>query len=102
MKGLTFHNYVMENFKYDVSEMYSIQLEEREANLKSLDAEKVTIEQNLAKLETSISQIQEALTDTSLTADYREKLNELKMSIEKNVNALKNQYILVDQSKKKA
>jgi hypothetical protein len=101
MKGLTFHNYVMENFKYDVSEMYSIQLEERESNIKSLDAEKVTIEQNLAKLETSISQIEEALTDKSLTADYREKLNELKMSIEKNVNALKNQYILVDQSKKK-
>ena len=102
MKGLTFHNYVLENFKYDVSEMYSIQLEERESTLKALDAEKVTIEQNLAKLETSIAQIEEALKDKSLSAEYHEKLNELKMSIEKNVNALKNQYIIVDQSKKKA
>jgi lipid II:glycine glycyltransferase (peptidoglycan interpeptide bridge formation enzyme) len=82
--------------------MYSIQLEERETNLRALDAEKVTIEQNLAKLETSISQIEEALKDKSLSAEYQEKLNELKMSIEKNVNALKNQYIVVDQSKKKA
>jgi hypothetical protein len=102
MKGLTFHNYVMENFKYDVSEMYSIQLEEREANIKALDSQKSSIEQNLSKLETSLAQIEEALQDTSISADYQEKLYELKMSIEKNVNALKSQYILIDQSKKKA
>lgn len=101
MKGLTFHSYVMENFKYDISEMYSIQLEEREANIKALDSQKSAIEQNLAKLETSLAQIDEALSDKSISAEYQEKLNELKMSIEKNVNALKNQYIIVDQSKKK-
>jgi hypothetical protein len=102
MKGLTFHNYVMENFKYDISEMYSIQLDEREANIKAFDLEKTTIEENLAKLEASISQIEEALSDRGLTAEYQEKLTELKVSIEKNVNALKSQYIVVDQSKKKA
>jgi hypothetical protein len=102
MKGLTFHNYVMENFKYDISEMYSIQLEEREANIKAFDVEKKTIEENLAKLEESIAKIEEALSDTSITNDYQEKLTELKVSIEKNVNALKSQYIIVDQSKKKA
>lgn len=102
MKGLTFHSYVMENFKYDISDMYSIQLEEREANIKALDSQKSAIEQNLAKLETSLSQIEEALSDKSISADYQEKLYELKMSIEKNVNALKNQYIIVDQSKKKS
>ena len=102
MKGLTFHDYVMENFKYDISEMYSIQLDEREANIKALDSQKSAIEQNLAKLEISLSQIDEALSDKSISADYQEKLSELKMSIEKNVNALKSQYIIVDQSKKKA
>ena len=102
MKGLTFHNYVMENFKYDISEMYSIQLEEREANIKAFDLEKKTIEESLAKLEESIAKIEEALSDTSITSDYQEKLTELKVSIEKNVNALKSQYIVVDQSKKKA
>jgi hypothetical protein len=102
MKDLAFHSYVMENFKYDVSDMFSIQLEEREATLKVLDSEKSAIEQSLAKLETSISQIEEALTDRSISAEYQEKLTELKMSIEKNVNSLKNQYILIDQSKKKA
>jgi len=102
MKGLTFHNYVMENFKYDISEMYSIQLEERESNIKAFDLEKKTIEENLAKLEESIAKIEEALSDTSITNDYQEKLTELKVSIEKNVNALKSQYIVVDQSKKKA
>lgn len=102
MKGLTFHNYVMENFKYDVSELYSIQLEEKEIAIRELDAEKKAIETNLEKLEKSISQIEEALTDNTISAEYQEKLNELKLSIEKNVNALKSQYILVDQSKKKA
>jgi peptidoglycan hydrolase CwlO-like protein len=101
MKDLTFHSYVMENFKYDISELYSIQLEERDAKIKELDSEKSAIEDNLEKLEKSISQIEEALKDHSLSAEYQDKLNELKMSIEKNVNALKNQYILVDQSKKK-
>lgn len=102
MKGLTFHNYVMENFKYDVSELYSIQLEERDARIKELDSEKSAIQANLEKLEKSIAQINEALSDNSIPADSKEKLNELRMSIEKNVNALKNQYILIDQSKKKA
>ena len=102
MKGLTFHNYVMENFKYDVSELYSIQLEERDAKIKELDSEKHVIQNNLEKLEKSIAQINEALSDNSIPADSKEKLNELRMSIEKNANALKNQYILIDQSKKKA
>ena len=92
----------MENFKYDVSELYSIQLEERDAKIKELNSEKSVIEANLEKLEKTISQINEALSDVTISADNKEKLNELRMSIEKNVNALKNQYILVDQSKKKA
>ena len=82
--------------------MYSIQLEERESNIKAFDIEKTAIEENLAKLEASISQIEEALSDRGLTTEYQEKLTELKVSIEKNVNALKSQYIIVDQSKKKA
>jgi septal ring factor EnvC (AmiA/AmiB activator) len=92
----------MENFKYDISEMYSIQLEERESNIKAFDLEKKSIEESLAKLEESISKIEDALSDTSITNDYQEKLTELKVSIEKNVNALKSQYIVVDQFKKKA
>ena len=74
---------------------------EKEATIKELDSKKSDIEDNLEKLEKSISQIEEALTDSSISAEYQEKLNELKHSIEKNVNALKSQYILIDQSKKK-
>lgn len=101
MKDLTFHDYVMENFKYDISDMYSIQLEAREANIKALDSQKSAIEESLSKLETSLAQIDEALSDKTIDPAYQEKLYELKMSIEKNVNSLKNQYIIIDQSKKK-
>jgi hypothetical protein len=48
-----------------------------------------------------LAQIDEALSDKTIDPAYQEKLYELKMSIEKNVNSLKNQYIIIDQSKKK-
>jgi hypothetical protein len=51
--------------------MYSIQLEEREANIKAFDVEKKTIEENLAKLE-------ELANDTEFTQDERLKyINDL-------------------------
>ena len=102
MEGLTFHNYVMENFNYDVSDLYEIELEEREKQLRQIDEEKKLVESDLTKLEKSISQIEEALKDQSLSEEYQTQLNDLKISIEKNVNSLRNHYISLDQSKKKA
>jgi len=102
MEGLAFHNYVMENFNYDVSELYAIELEEREKNLRKIDEEKKLVEKDLAKLENSITQLEEALKDSSLSAEYQTQLGDLKVSIEKNVNSLRNHYISLDQSKKKA
>lgn len=102
MEGVDFHNYVMENFQYDVTELYSIQLEESAQANKNIEAEKSNIEQNIAKLEKSISTIDETLNSTEIGDEYTEKLNELKHALEKNVNSLKSQYIKLDQSKKKA
>lgn len=100
MQGIGFYNYVLENFNYDVSELYSIQLEERAEKIKTFESEKAAIEENLNKLEKTIAKINEALLDKSIDAANLEKLSELKVSIEKNVNQLKNQYILIDQAKK--
>lgn len=102
MEGLAFHNYVMENFNYDVSELYAIELEEREKNLRKIDEEKKLVEKDLSKLENSITQLEEALKDSSLSSDYQTQLGDLKVSIEKNVNSLRNHYISLDQSKKKS
>jgi len=102
MQGLAFHNYVMENFHYDVSELYSIQLTEREDRVKRIDEEKSKIDRDLEKLEKSVDQLTEALGDNSLTNEYRTQLADLKESIQKNIVALKNHYIELDQSKKKA
>jgi septal ring factor EnvC (AmiA/AmiB activator) len=101
MEGLAFHNYVMENFNYDVSELYAIELEEREKNLRKIDEEKKLVEKDLSKLENSITQLEEALKDSSLSSEYQTQLGDLKVSIEKNVNSLRNHYISLDQSKKK-
>jgi hypothetical protein len=102
MQGLTFHNYVMENFKYDVSELYQIELEERERFLRQVDEDKSVVEKDLVKLEGSIAQIEEALKDKSLSADQQLQLEDLKIAIEKSANSLKNHYIELDQSKKKS
>lgn len=101
MQGLTFHNYVMENFNYDVSELYSIQLSEREAKIKQIDEEKGTIDKDLKKLEQSVEKLEEALSDKSLSIDYQTQLTDLKESIQRNIIALKNHYVELDQSKKK-
>lgn len=102
MEGSSFHNYVMENFHYDVTELYSIQLEENAEFNKNVDSEKTSIEKNIEKLEKSISSIDEALAGSDMAGEYADKLNELKHALEKNVNSLKSQYITLDQSKKKA
>lgn len=102
MEGTEFHSYVMENFNYDVTELYSIQLDEKEQSLRNIESEKSTIEKNISKLEVSIAQIDETLKNEEVEEEYVEKLSELKHSLEKNVNALKGQYISLDQSKKKA
>jgi hypothetical protein len=102
MQSVDFHNYVMENFHYDVTELYSIQLEENAQSIKNIEIEKANIEKNIEKLEKSIATIDETLNSTETSEEYLEKLNELKHALEKNVNSLKSQYITLDQSKKKA
>jgi len=101
MHGLAFHSYVMENFNYDVSELYAIQLEERDMTIKRIDEEKAQIDKDLEKLEGSVRQLEEALSDKTLPADYQVQLGDLKSAIEKNIVDLKNHYITLDQSKKK-
>ena len=102
MKDTDFFDYVLENFNYDVSGLYSIQLSERDENIKSLNTEKTSIQSSIDKLQESSDKIQIALDDSSISKENHEKLYELKRSIEKNINNLKNQYILIDQAKKKA
>lgn len=102
MEGPQFHGYVMENFNYDVAELYAIALEEDAVKAKEIESEKEEVEKNIEKLEGSIAQIDETLANGNVDESYIDKLNELKHSIEKNINSLKSQYVKLDQSKKKA
>jgi hypothetical protein len=101
MQGLDFHNYVMEKFNYDVSEMYAIELEERERFVRQIEEDKKSVEVDLYKLEQTIAQLDEALSDPGLSEEYHNQLSDLKVAIEKNVNSLKNHYIELELSKKK-
>lgn len=101
LEGLDFHNYVMEKFNYDVSELYSIQLSEREEDLKRIDREKTSINTDLEKLEESVKKLELALEDKSLSVEYQTQLTDLKESIQQNIVSLKNHYVELDQNKKK-
>lgn len=101
LEGLDFHNYVLENFKYDVSELYSIQLSEQAEKLKQIEAEKGKINTDLEKLEQSILKLEEALSNETISIEYQTKLTDLKESIEQNIISLKNYYIELDNNKKK-
>lgn len=101
MENVQFHGYVMENFNYDVTELYSIELEEEAKKAKEIESEKANIEKNIGKLETSINQIDETLANEQIDEAIVTKLTDLKIALEKNVNALKGQYITLDQSKKR-
>jgi hypothetical protein len=101
MQGLEFHDYVMEKFNYDVSDLYAIELEERERFLKDLQKDKNSIESDIDKLEKTIKELEDTLVDPSLNEEYSTQLADLKIAIEKNINVLKNQYIELELSKKK-
>jgi len=101
MEGLEFHNYVLENFNYDISEMYAIELEEQEVFGRGIESEKKLAETDMVKLEAAMLKIEEALSGSEVSDEYRTQLEDLKISLEQNVNSIRNHYIELDQYKKK-
>lgn len=93
---LGFHKYVAETFKYDVSDLFAIQLSERQEFIKSVNERKSVIKSDIAKLEESIAQLDSVIEDAD--EETQDQLETLKHTINSSIVGLKNEYLSLDDS----
>jgi hypothetical protein len=93
---LGFHKYVAETFKYDVSDMFAIQLSERQEFIKSVNERKSAIQADIAKLEESISQLDSVIAEAD--EETQDQLETLKHTINSSIVGLKDEYLSLDDS----
>jgi hypothetical protein len=93
---LGFHKYIAETFKYDVSDLFAIQLSERQDFIKQVNERKSIIKLDIAKLEESIEQIEEVMVEAD--EETQDQLETLKHTINSSIVGLKNEYLTLDDS----
>ena len=93
---LGFHKYIAETFKYDVSDLFAIQLSERQDFVKQVNERKSMIKLDIAKLEESIGQIEEVMVEAD--EETQDQLETLKHTINSSIVGLKNEYLTLDDS----
>jgi hypothetical protein len=93
---LGFHKYVAETFKYDVSDLFAIQLSERQEFIKSVNERKAVIQSDIAKLEESIAQLDSVIEDAD--EETQDQLETLKQTINSSIVGLKDEYLNLDDS----
>ena len=93
---LGFHKSVAETFKYDVSDMFAIQLSERQEFIKSVNERKSAIQADIAKLEESISQLDSVIAEAD--EETQDQLETLKHTINSSIVGLKDEYLSLDDS----
>jgi len=93
---LGFHKYIAETFKYDVSDLFAIQLSERQEFIKSVNERKAVIQSDIAKLEESIAQLDSVIEDAD--EETQDQLETLKHTINSSIVGLKDEYLSLDDS----
>ena len=93
---LGFHKYVAETFKYDVSDLFAIQLSERQEFIKSVNERKAVIQSDIAKLEESIAQLDSVIAEAD--EETQDQLETLKHTINSSIVGLKDEYLTLDDS----
>lgn len=93
---LSFHKYIAETFKYDVSDLFAIQLSERQDFVKQVNERKSIIKLDIVKLEESIEQIEQVMVEAD--EETQDQLETLKHTINSSIVDLKNEYLNLDDS----
>tara|TARA_Y100000389_G_scaffold197624_1_gene232582 strand:- start:8013 stop:9608 length:1596 start_codon:yes stop_codon:yes gene_type:complete len=94
------YTYFKESYNYDVSAIFKEAINETIEVKRAVEQRKVLILENIAKLESSIEEINEAMKSKSLQEGALSKLEKIKDQIGSNVSSLKEEYIELDLSKK--
>jgi hypothetical protein len=95
LDGYKLYKYVKENFKYDISKLFQIQINDTLGRAKSIQEKKVTIESEIKLLDQSLAKLTEAkLADEK--KEYTSKLEILEEQINQKKHDFRNQYVALD------
>jgi len=88
-------------FNYDISPIFGTEINKEVAKIMQIEEKKRDILANIEKLEGSAKKLTESCANTDLNAQSINKLEDIRESVEKTINNLKEEFIRIDLLKKK-
>jgi hypothetical protein len=96
------YTYFKESCNYDISSIFKEAINESIETKRAIEERKALILENIAKLDSSVAEIDEAMKADTLQEGALPKLEKIKEQIGSNIASLKEEYIELDLSKKEA
>jgi len=94
------HNYVLENFNYDISSIFQVKIDEQKQAIKDIESRKTQIETNISKLEKEVSKINTNIESGEIDSKFFGQLEDIKEQLEIKINSLREEYVEFDLKKK--
>ena len=94
------HNYILENFNYDISSIFQVKIDEQTASIAALDSRKSEIETNITKLENEVTKINTNLESGDIDSKFFSQLEDIKEQLEIKINSLREEFVEKDLKKK--
>tara|TARA_B100000963_G_scaffold356160_1_gene375735 strand:- start:7255 stop:8832 length:1578 start_codon:yes stop_codon:yes gene_type:complete len=94
------HNYILENFKYDISSIFQVKIDEQKLAIKNIESRKSEIENNISKLENEVNKIKTNIESGQIDSKYFGQLEDIKEQLEIKINSLKEEIVENDLKKK--
>ena len=95
LDGYKLYKYIKENFKYDISKLFQIQINDTMGRAKAIQEKKSHIDKEMKLLDTSLAKITEAKAADD-KKQFTSKLEILEEQINKKKHDFKNQYVALD------
>lgn len=95
------YHFIGSKFNYDISKIFKVKIDEAAAINKEIETQKQAILENISKLESSITKLDDAANNPNLDPSETKYFVDLKESITGTINKLKEEYISLDLLKKK-
>ena len=95
------YQFIAGKFNYDISKIFKVKIDEAVAIHKEIEEQKKAILENIEKLESSVTKLDEAAKNPNLDESETKYFVSLKENINSTINKLKEEYISLDLLKKK-
>ncbi len=94
------HDYILENFNYDISSIFQVKIDEQKASIAALDLRKLEIETSITKLENEVTKINNNLDSGEIDSKYFNQLEDIKEQLEIKITSLREEFVEKDLKKK--